>query len=101
MALEITTNGQTRDLIPFFSLTEKEQKEFDYIKGDDQFDNRIFRYRDYVYDVTEFIRIDPVTLLHHPEMAGWDGMQSDTFFSGVLVKFSADLEAVIVATYFS
>jgi len=34
-------------------------------------------------------------------MRKWDGYQSDSFYSGVLVKYVEDFERVIMATYYS
>lgn len=99
--LKITTNGQPRDLICYHDLTEREQADFDYLDSDEWYDARFFRYRDYVYDAHEFTVIAPTTLLHYPELAAWQGMQSDSFFSGVLLKHDNDFESVIVGTYYS
>jgi hypothetical protein len=50
----------------------------------------------------------PVVEVKHRSLKGltfiiyeWDGYHSDSFFSGVLVKYSRCGDAVKVATYFS
>lgn len=101
MPLSIKTNHQPRDLVCWHNLPPKFQKEMDYIDESERHDCRFFIYRDWVYDVCEFERIAPTMLLHHPQMAGWHGYQSDSFFSGVLVKYDDRLESVIPATFYS
>lgn len=100
MAITIKTNHQFRETITWDDLTAKEQKEFDYLDSDDERMCATFvRYRGNVYDLGEFMRVDE----HNPfHTLGWHGYTSDTFFSGVLVKFDRhDMERVLVATYYS
>ena len=102
MSIQIKTNNVPRELICFADLTVKEQEEFDYIKGDEVFDYRLVRYTGQVYDVNEFMalrRSNTAQLLE--DMKGWDGYQSDSYFSGVVVKFTEDHESVVMGTYFS
>ena len=92
--MKITTNNKPRDLIMFMDLTEKEKKDFDYIEGDEQFDPRLFRYKGNVYDAGDMMRVTEL-------FNGWDAYQSDTFFSGILIKYAdSRLETVIVAHYY-
>lgn len=102
MSIEIRTNNVPRELTCFADLTVKEQEEFDYIKGDEVFDYRLVRYKGQVYDVNEFEalgRSNTAQLLE--DMKGWDGYQSDSYFSGVVVKYAGDHESVVMGTYFS
>ncbi len=98
--MKIQCNNKPRIVLNHWELTEKEQSEFDYLpEGEGSF----FRYKGLVYDLGEFMRIDK-GVAPHPQRPNWekfDGYLSDTFFSGVLVKFSADLDSVIVARYYS
>lgn len=99
--LQITTNNVPRDILDGFELTPKEREEFDYInwdaieRGEDS--ASFFRYKGEVYDLGEF------TTWNNPSspMTGWDGMQSDTFFSGILVRYTDDFERVVVGRYYS
>ncbi len=97
--MEIKCNNKPRNIIGHWELTEKEKSEFDYIpEGEGSF----FRYKGVVYDLDEFMRIEKGS--PNPQRPNWerfDGYQADSFFSGILVKFSYDLESVIVATYYS
>lgn len=96
----ITTNNQPREILTWYDLTLDEQKDFDYLEeGDGSF----FRYKGQVYDLGEFMRIDKV-IAPHPQREGWEqwsGYASENFFSGVLVRYTADFESVIVGSYFS
>ena len=92
--MQIITNNQPRDLISWYDLTEKEQADFDYIE-DGEFSG--FRYKGQVYDLGEFMRCpDSVN-----DFSDWNGISYDTFFSGVLVKYTNDFESVIVGRCFS
>jgi hypothetical protein len=98
--MQIRCNNQKRPVIYGFELTEKERAEFDYL--DDIENAQFFRYKRAVYDLGEFMRIGP-NIAPHPQRPGWekfDGYSSDSFFSGVLVKFCDDYEFVIVGQYF-
>ena len=90
--MKIKTNNQPRDILTWYDLTPAEQKEFDYLEdGEGSF----FRYKNWVYDLGEFMRFD------HTAIPGdWHGYASDSFFSGTLVRFTSDYEQVIVGTYF-
>lgn len=108
--MQIITNNQPRNLISWYDLTEKERADFDYIE-DGEFNG--FRYKGNIYDLGEFVRILPRSQQSNGNydsfahtcdggdaMLEWSGVQSDTFFSGVLVKLVDD-ESVIVGRYFS
>lgn len=100
--VKIYTNNRPRDLIAFCDLTKKEQAEFDYIEGEDQYSPRLVRYRGWVYDVNEFTSV-PAAL--NPPMFGglkaWQGYQSDSYFSGIVIRYTNDFESVIVGRYVS
>lgn len=103
----ITSTEGTLPIIDASELSAKEQEDFDYLDwpaimaGSDS--ASFFRYRGELYDVGEFQRIttrDTETL--QSDFAGWDGYTSDSFFSGMVIKFVVDVnddEAVIVGTY--
>lgn len=98
MTHTIKTNNVPRNIISGFELTEKQQKEFDYLEWD-QDDGKwiyatFFKYKGELYDLSEFM-VTPESL------TGWDCYQSDTHFSGLVVKYVNDNEQVIVGQYFS
>jgi hypothetical protein len=62
---------------------------------------RFARYRGQVYGLGEFFHIDPTMRLHQFKLGNWQGYQSDSYFSGVLVRYSADYDQCQLATYLS
>ena len=116
--IRIRTNNVPRDVINAWELTPAERAEFDYLDWeaiDDGRDSRdFFRYRGQLYDINEFSHIIPPgsARLHPTEcdsrsFIGWDGYLSDSFFSGLLIRWERDErgnidgERVIVALYTS
>ena len=99
--LKIITNNVPRPLIYGYELTDSEKEDFEYINASEIESSSFFRYKGEVYDPNEFMCIDSVMILHHPEFKAWDGYQSDSYFSGILINYDNNCEAVIVATYTS
>lgn len=95
----IRTNRHPRDVLTGADLTDKEQKEFDYIDFEGGHDGSFVRYKGVVYDLGEFQQVTDVMRNCHG-FAAWDRFQSDSYFSGVLIKYVDDFERVIVGTYF-
>lgn len=107
--MKITTNNVPRPLVLGYELTAKERKEFDYL-DDEQLQYRsFFRYRGNVYDLSQFILIyhngQGMEAFGHydhtGELKGWDGIMTDSYFSGIVVKYVNDYEDVIVGTILS
>ena len=99
--MQIRTNHHARPVLYGFELTQKECKEFDYLENLD--DSTFFRFKGQVYDLGEFVRITP-PIAPHAQRKGWEnwhGYSSDSYFSGILVKYMDNFERVIVAQYFS
>ena len=92
--IKISSNHQARDLVCFYDMPEKEQNEFDYVREDhDRCSLRFFKYKGEYYDSYEFVR-SPDSFPSY-----WQGYQSDSFFSGLLIRFSEDDDSVIVGQY--
>lgn len=104
MATTIRTNNRPRDLLSGYELTEAERKELDYIEDIDETFNRFFRYQGQVYDTYEFVRIVPrskVVGFEHgvdedSPLLKWAGIQTDSYFSGVVVRYVENFERVVV-----
>lgn len=100
MTLTIKTNNVPRPIIRAWVLTNKEREEFDYLDwaaiDDGRDDADFFRYKGQLYDLGEFMRTP-----NSGDFDSWDGYRSDSFFSGLLVKFANDFEDVIVGRYCS
>ncbi len=105
-SLKIVTNNHARPVISGFELTEAEAKEFDYM--DDVTEGSFVRYKGSVYDLNEFSRVIPHgSQRNHPmdtdnpAFAGWSGYMSESFFSGLLIRYTNGFESVVVARYCS
>ena len=100
--MKIKTNNVPRRLVYGYELTQKEAADFDYLSPDELSVHDFVRYKGQVYDMGEFMRIDKTVAQHsqREEWEDWHGYSSDSFFSGVLVRFSHDGESVVLATYF-
>lgn len=99
MALVIRTNNQPRPVIRWPDLTPKEAREFYYLNSETRRDGaEFFRYCGHVFDIGEFMATDG---RYAPDpFIRWHGYFADSYFSGVLLRYTADLEEVVVATYF-
>lgn len=113
--VKITTNHVPRPIVEAYELNAAERKEFDYLdwdaidSGNDSAE--FFRYKGTLYDLGEFSRIIPPnskrchpTESDAPEFVGWDGYASDSFFSGILIRYadrkSFDSEAGIIVGFY-
>lgn len=99
MTITIRTNNVPRPIINAWELTAKERSEFGYLdwdaieRGEDS--ASFIRYRGELYDLSEFVRIVPqggnggafAHYDHSGELSGWDGIRTDSFFSGIVVRY--------------
>lgn len=85
--LKIISNHHKIPILYWFELTDKEKIESDWIESnqDDPDDFKFFRYKGNIYCLSDFMRID-----NNDDLKSWDGYFSDSFFSGVLVKWYID-----------
>ena len=88
--LTIIGNGMPREILYGYDLSEKEKEEFDWL--DDIDCSPFFRYRGTVYSLNEIMAVNnPVHNPNPPEwQKGFDGYMSDSYFSGILVKFGSN-----------
>jgi len=108
MSVKIITNNHARDILNGWDLTQTERDEFDYVDWSAVEDGRanaeFVRYRGELIDVNDTEGI--------PAFApGWDAYRSDSFFSGILLRYprenymgrtvEIDTDRVIVATYYA
>lgn len=107
--IKIITNNVPRDIVEAYELPiELRDKEFSYLdweainKGEDS--ASFIKYKGEWYDLQDFSRTEE---LHPGHIHEWDGYQSDSFFSGIVVKWAkddaghTDFERVIVGRYYS
>ena len=100
--VRIITNNHPRETIDAYELTADERAEFDYLDWpaieNGESSPEFVRFRGELYDLGEFM-----TTHGMPEFSplrAWDGYMSESFFSGLVVKYVDD-EAVIVGRYLS
>ena len=92
----IITNNVPRDIVYGHELTPKEREDFDYYTPKELNEATFFRYKGEVYDLGEFMRWNnPAS----PTRNGWDGYRGDSFFSGLVVRYTDDFERVVVGLY--
>jgi len=109
--LTIITNNVPRPIIDGWNLNEKERAEFDYInwkavdEGNDS--ASFFRYKGELYDLNDGF-MTTVGVGAPEAFKEWDGYQSDSFFSGILIRYprgeyeaEPDYESVVVGRYYS
>ena len=108
MTVTVTTNNMRRECImgqwlPGFSafnpqgLYVKLREQFDYLTQDEFDETEFFKYKGDWYSVGDFIRVDANSPFNNKR---WDGYSSDSYFSGVVMKYNYD-GTVIVGTYCS
>lgn len=97
--ITVKTNRIPRPVIDAVELSPDERKEFDYLdwqaidNGEDS--ASFFRYKGCLYDLGEFVRIEPGSSL----LPYWHGYNGDSYFSGTLVRSVDGGESVIVGRY--
>lgn len=105
--MRIKTNHVPRPVLDASELSIAERAEFDYLDWsalEDGSDSASFiRFKGEVYDLGEFMVWDNPS---SPTRHGWDGYRSDSYFSGLVVRYLFDDdhgygEMVIVGTYFA
>lgn len=92
----IRTNNVPRDIFDASDLTPAERKKFDYLdwdkidagKGSASF----IRYRGQLLDLGEFMRTD---------IPGWEGIATDSAFSGTVVRMVENGERAVVGRVYS
>lgn len=91
--IKIMTNNKPRQLIYGYELSDKQKQDFDYIEDIDSHD--FVKYKNNIYDLSEFMRVE-----NNSSLKGWEGYSSDSYFSGTLVKY-IDSDTVIMGWYCS
>ena len=101
MSLTITTNNVPRETVYACEVSPAEytklREQFDYLEQEDFDGMEFFKYKGEWYSVGDFMRVDANSGIDNNK---WDGYSSDSYFSGVLMKYCYD-GTVIVGQYFS
>lgn len=85
----IKTNHQWREIQTGYDVPDKIWA--DRFEWADRSDS-VVQFKGHWYHLSEFIRADKI-------FPGWHGAAPDSFFSGVLIRFSEDVERCIIGTY--
>ena len=96
--MNIITNNHQRQMACLAELPDNVRADFDYVNEDERYCPRFVRYLGHWYDVYDSQSI--TRELGFDQFKGWDGIVSETFFSGVLFRLVGDDE-VIVGRYFA
>ena len=104
--METPTIKTNRKPYPVFCLADlpaKVQADFDYIGEEEMYSPRMVKYKKNWYDLSDIPSTRPGPWNANPPawLQEWDGYASDSFFSGVLVKYCEGFDSVIMATYYS
>jgi hypothetical protein len=104
--MRVITNNVPRDILDACELTPKERADHDYLdwaaieRGEDS--ASFVRYRGTTYLLSDFSADWGITRgTGLPgEFAGWDGYLSDSFFSGVVIRYVGDdCDRAILGTF--
>lgn len=115
MTIIVTTNNVPRDLLQWDELTDKERDWYlDLL--DTPEDYHYLRYRGSVHLFEDFVRIErmgertnsfTITAPEGSPLLHWDGAMSDSYWSGIVVRFaigddgsSTDTERIVVGRYY-
>lgn len=94
--LTIITNNVPRLVLEAYELTQEERNEFDYINWNDidtgNDSGSFIRYKGELYDLNDIERSPDC----FPE---WHGFVSDSFFSGILIRY-CDCDYVVMGRYY-
>lgn len=102
--MEIITNNVPRDVVDAWELPAEVRKDFDYLQWDKlesgEHSASFIKYRGEWYDLGDFMTT------HSPGvndvLGRWDGYISDSFFSGIVVRYAdSQCETVVMGRYFS
>lgn len=96
--LTIITNNQSRDLLSWYDLTTQEKEYYLSLMEEDGLKEMdFFKYKGDIYLLSDFMIIDCNSPLSD---TGWEGYSSDSFFSGIVIKYAEyDNDKIIIGRY--
>ena len=111
MNIKIKTNNVPRQTVYGCQLPEKWRSKFGYMSDEEYETHTFVIYKKWVYDISEFMRIPNGAFginnladndSDFIDLNKWHGYMSDSFFSGVLIRFvdECDDEYVVMGTYY-
>lgn len=105
MPVEIVTNNHWRPVIPWYELTLDQRSEFDYLHWQDMENGldyaEFVAFKGQLYYVNDFVEAG-IGNSQRPEwLKGWDNYMSDSFFSGLVIRYNGDGTEVVIGTYYA
>ena len=104
----VITNNVPREILNGWEVPADVRADFDYVDWgavDEGADSVSFvRYRGEWYDLGDIPARSPHVPTDEPDpFEGWDGLASDSFFSGILVRYVAEdnYETVVMGRYYT
>ena len=99
--MNVITNNKPRTLLMWAELQEGiGESEFDYVDDADRYEPRFFNYRGAWYDAFEFEYISDQPC--YASLRGkWDGVQTTSYFTGIVVRWRQEFESVVVGRYYT
>ena len=102
MALEIKTNNQERELLSLHEFPLERQcslrSHFDWMDEEEFNSPGFFTYKGRVHHISQYVRIENHS---DADFSSWHGYESDSFFSGTVIRVSDDGSHVVVGCYFA
>ena len=100
--MNVITNNKPRSLITWAELPEGiGESGFDYVEDEDRHEPRFFNYRGTWYDIFEFEYIYDRPC-YAPLLRGkWTAVRTDSFFSGIVLRWFDGFNSVIVGRYYA
>lgn len=108
MAIRIVTNNVPRDIVYDYELSAKERADYDMLdwaaieRGEDS--ASFVRYRGHTYILSDFSADWGITRGSGlPDgLKGWHGYLSDSFYSGVVIRYADEsYERVVMGTFYA
>jgi hypothetical protein len=101
----ITTNNVPRDVIDAWDLCAKERDQFDYLDWVAIHNGResaeFVRYKGRLEYLGNFLAWQATSVADAPHwMDRWDGYTSDSFFSGLVIRYVDNGERVVIGSYY-
>jgi len=97
--MKIVTNNRERYFVCGHEVPARVMAEqFGHLDDVSKCVDGFFKYCNHWYHISDFIRIE-----NHGDagFSTWDGYASDSFFSGIVIKFFDDCESYKVGTYYA
>ena len=95
--MKIVTNNKPRNVVSFFDLKKKHQKEMMEVFCEKAEELEFFTYKNEVHCLDDFCVVD-----RHGQISKyWDASYSDTAFSAVLIRYTNCGDSVIVGMLYS